>query len=168
MTETLSSALPDDVEALAPAVLREACDRRLKLVTAESCTGGLLASVLTDVDGLGHAFERGFVTYTDESKMELLDVPPGLLARHGAVSPQVAEAMATGALIRSSGDVAMAVTGFAGRGAPGDEPGLVFFALARRGRPVWTQEAHFGDIGRGPVRLACLRHALRMLRDNLS
>ncbi|HEX2802059.1 MAG TPA: CinA family protein, partial [Phenylobacterium sp.] len=153
---------------LAPAVLREACDRRLKLVTAESCTGGLLASVLTDVDGFGHAFERGFVTYTDESKMELLDVPPGLLARHGAVSPQVAEAMATGALIRSSGDVAMAVTGFAGRGAPEDEPGLVFFALARRGRPVWIQEAHFGDIGRGPVRLACLRHALRMLRDNLS
>lgn len=168
MTETLEPALPSEGERLVTAVLKAACDQELKLVTAESCTGGLLASLLTDVDGYGHAFERGFVTYTDEAKHELLAVPLDLLSRFGAVSAPVAEAMASGALAGSRGDIALAITGFAGRGADGEEPGLVHFALARRGLPVRLHEAHFGDIGRGPVRLACLMHALRMIRDAIS
>jgi len=165
MTETLSPALPDDVERLIHEVLRAACDRELKLVTAESCTGGLLASLLTDVDGCGHAFDRGFVPYTDEAKTETLDVSADLLRRFTAVSAPVAEAMARGALAKSDGDIAVSITGFAGRGAPGEEPGLVHFAVLRRGGEPRLHEAHFGDIGRGPVRLACLRQALTMLRE---
>jgi nicotinamide-nucleotide amidase len=164
MTETLSPALPKDVEDLVAHVLKRACERQLKLVTAESCTGGLLASLLTDVEGFGRAFERGFVPYTDEAKSQTLDVPPELLRRFTAVSAQVAEAMAQGALAQSQGDVAISITGFAGRGAPGEEPGLVFFGALRRGGTVRLHEAHFGDIGRGPVRIACLRQALKMLR----
>ena len=167
MTETLSPALPADVEAAVHQVLKVACDRDLKLVTAESCTGGMLASLLTDVDGAGRAFERGFVPYTDEAKHAQLDVPLPLIEQHTAVSAPVAEAMAAGALARSSGDIALSITGFAGRGAPHEEPGLVYFALARRGGSTRIEEAHFGDIGRGPVRIACLRKALQMLRSEL-
>ncbi|MGZ6039374.1 MAG: CinA family protein [Phenylobacterium sp.] len=163
MTETLAPTLPPDVEDLVMAVLKAACDLELKLVTAESCTGGLLASLLTDVEGCAHAFERGFVVYTDEAKAELLDVPRELLARCGAVSAPVAEAMSRGAIARSGGDLALSITGFAGQGAPGEEPGLVYFALARRDGEIRVHEAHFGDIGRGAVRLECLRQALAML-----
>ena len=145
-------------------VLKEACDRGLKLVTAESCTGGLMASVLTDVDGCGHAFDRGFVTYTNEAKSELLGVPMDLIERDGAVSELVARAMAEGALRCSMGDLALAMTGFAGRGGPGDEPGLVHFALARRDHPTIHHVERFGDVGRGPVRLGCLHTGLDMLR----
>jgi nicotinamide-nucleotide amidase len=167
MTETLSPALPADVEAAVHQVLKAACDRGLKLVTAESCTGGLLASLLTDVDGCGHAFERGFVPYTDAAKHALLDVPLPLLQRFTAVSAPVAGAMATGALARSGGDIALSITGFAGRGAADEEPGLVYFALARRDSAVRIEQARFGDIGRGPVRIACLRKALDMLGAEL-
>jgi nicotinamide-nucleotide amidase len=168
MTETLSHALPDDLERLVHEVLQEACDRDLKLVTAESCTGGLLASVLTDVEGCGHAFERAFVPYTEDAKALCLDVPPDLLRRFTAVSAPVAEAMARGALARSQGDIAVSITGFAGRGAPDEESGLVHFAVLRRGHDLALHEAHFGDIGRGPVRLACLRKALEMLREAIA
>jgi nicotinamide-nucleotide amidase len=168
MTETLSPTLPDDVESLVTEVLKAAADQSLKLVTAESCTGGLLASLLTDVDGRAHVFERGFVTYAEEAKVELIDVPAELIERHTAVSPQVAEAMAKGALAKSKGDIAVAITGYAGRGGPDDEPGLVFFGVARHGREVRVDERHFGDVGRGEVRLACLRHALEMLNDAVS
>ncbi|WP_369059764.1 CinA family protein [Caulobacter sp. 73W] len=150
------------------AVLKEACERRLRLVTAESCTGGLLASTLTDVEGCAHAFERGFVTYSDAAKSEMLGVPLAIIDQWGAVSRQVACAMAQGALSASQGDIALAVTGFAGRGAPGDEPGLVHFALARRNRRIIHREEHFGDIGRGPVRLACLRVGLELLRSSIA
>lgn len=163
MTETLNPTLPTDIERLVPKVLQAACDRELKLVTAESCTGGLLASLLTDVEGCAHAFERGFVTYTDAAKREQLGVSGDLLEREGAVSAPVAKAMAAGALAASRGDVALAVTGFAGRGAPDEEPGLVFFGVASRDGQAWVEEAHFGDVGRGEVRLACLRQALEIL-----
>jgi nicotinamide-nucleotide amidase len=165
MVETLSPSLPPKIERLAHRVAQAACDRQLALVTAESCTGGLLASLLTDVEGCGHAFERGFVTYTDQAKHELLSVPQGLLASHGAVSAPVARAMAIGGLAASKGDVCLAITGFAGPAGPGDEPGLVFFALAAHGQPVTDLERHFGDLGRGGVRLACLETGLQMLRD---
>ena len=167
MTETLSPALPDEVDRAARAVLEEACDRELTLATAESCTGGLLASLLTDVEGCAHAFERGFVTYTDEAKTELLGVPASLIDEAGAVSEAVARAMAEGALSRSHADVALAVTGFAGRGARGEDAGLVHFACAREGRETAHRVAHFGDIGRGPVRIACLRVGLQMIDEAL-
>jgi len=163
MTETLSPALPDDVEGLIERVLKAAVDNDVSLATAESCTGGLVASVLTDVEGRSHAFERGYVVYTNEAKAQELGVPPRLIEQNGAVSEPVARAMAEGALRASGAGAAVAVTGFAGAGAPGDEPGLVHFAVAARGAPTVHEEHHFGDVGRGPCRIECLRVALRML-----
>lgn len=163
MTETLSPALPDDVDALIDTVLSIASDKGITLSTAESCTGGLIASVLTDVEGRSHVFERGYVVYTDDAKADELAVPPRLIRQNGAVSEPVARAMAEGALRASGAGLAIAVTGFTGAGGPGDEPGLVHFALARTGRPTLHQEHHFGDIGRGPARLECLRAAMRLL-----
>lgn len=162
MSELLD-AVPDRIERAAHALLDQACDRGLAIVTAESCTGGLLASLLTDVEGKSRAFERGFVVYTDEAKCELLAVEPQIIERCGAVSRETAIAMVAGALARSRGDIAVSITGFAGPGAPGDEPGLVHFACQRRGRDAVHREEHFGDIGRGPVRLKCLEVALDLL-----
>lgn len=163
MTETLSPALPNDLEAQIDRVLQQACDRGLTLATAESCTGGLIASVLTDVEGRSHAFERGYVVYTNDAKAQELEVPPRLIEQNGAVSEPVARAMAEGALRCSGASAAVAVTGFAGKAGPDDEPGLVHFALAALGSPTVHEEHHFGDVGRGPVRLECLRVAMRLL-----
>ena len=163
MTETLSPALPNDVEAMIDRVLKIASDRDVALATAESCTGGLIASVLTDVEGRSHAFERGYVVYTNDAKAEEVAVPSRLIEQNGAVSEPVARAMAEGALRCSGASVAVAVTGFAGAAGPDDEPGLVHFALAAGGAPTVHEEHHFGDLGRGPVRLECLRVALRMM-----
>ncbi|MDB5457878.1 MAG: competence/damage-inducible protein CinA C-terminal domain protein [Caulobacter sp.] len=163
MTETLSPALPADLEALVMRTLREACDRDLTLATAESCTGGLLASLLTDVDGCGHAFDRGFVVYTNAAKAELLGVPRLWLDNPGPVSEVVARAMAEGAIAGSEADLAVAITGFAGPGGPDDTPGLVHFAVSRRGGPTTHRVEHFRPAARGPVRLASLRVALEML-----
>lgn len=163
MTETLSPALPNDIEAMIDRVLKIASGRGITLATAESCTGGLVASVLTDVEGCSHAFERGYVVYTDHAKAEELSVPLRLIEQNGAVSAPVARAMAEGALRASGAGVAVSVTGFAGSAGPDDEPGLVHFALAALGAPTEHEEHHFGDVGRGAVRLECLRVALRML-----
>lgn len=168
MTETLDGAIPADVSDLAEEVLRLAHEAQLSLAAAESCTGGLLSSLLTDVEGYAHAFERGFVTYSEDSKHELLGVGLDALHLHGAVSEPVARAMAEGALEAAHADVAAAVTGFAGRGGPDDEPGLVHFAVSRKGRPTIHREEHFGDIGRGAVRLKCLRCSLEMLAEALA
>ena len=165
--DTLSPAVPDDVEELTAEVLELAARRDVKLATAESCTGGLLASLLTDVVGKGHCFDRGLVSYSDQSKIDLLGVEPELLRRCGAVSREVAMAMALGMIERSAADIALSVTGFAGRGAYGEEPGLVHFALISRGGLVRPVEEHYGDIGRGNVRVAALRTALRMLKAAL-
>ncbi|MDB5700268.1 MAG: cinA [Sphingomonadales bacterium] len=165
--QTLSPAIPADVEALAATMLERACSADLSLATAESCTGGLIASLLTDVEGASHAFDRGFVVYSEEAKAELLGVPPGMIAKFGAVSRDVALAMAEGAIDHSNADIALAVTGFAGAGSPGDEPGLVHFACARRGGAIDHREEHFGDVGRGAVRLGCLRVALEMMDSHI-
>lgn len=140
----------------------------MRLASAESCTGGLLASVLTDVEGMSHAFERGFVVYTDNAKSQLLGVSADLIDREGAVSRPVAIAMAEGGIARSDADICLAVTGFSGPGRPDDEPGLVHFACQRRGSDVQHREEHFGDIGRGETRIACLRVALEMIGAELS
>ena len=165
MAEALDPALPPHVDALTQEVLRDACDRGFKLATAESCTGGLLASLLTDIPGSSHAFERGFVTYSNEAKQELLGVPAGLLSRFGPVSEPVARAMAEGAVARSHADLAVAITGFTESGASADEPGgLVHFAVARPGRPTLHRVRRFGELGRAKVRIKCLETALEMLR----
>jgi nicotinamide-nucleotide amidase len=161
--ETLSGALPPEVESLALRLLEKACDRGLRLATAESCTGGLVASLLTDVEGMGHAFERGFVVYCEEAKAGMLGIRRDLIDSHGAVSREVALAMADGAIANSRADVVVSVTGFAGRGGPGDEPGLVHFGCARRGRAALHREEHFGDVGRGRVRCEATRVALEMM-----
>ncbi|HYG28504.1 MAG TPA: CinA family protein [Caulobacteraceae bacterium] len=169
MAEALDPALPRALDTLAKQVLQEACDRNLMLVTAESCTGGLLASLLTDIPGSSHAFDRGFVTYTDESKHELLGVPMEVLAEHTAVSRPTAIAMAEGAIRRAQNGVAIAITGYAeGSEKRGTEAGLVHFASARTGRPVVHREEHFGDIGRAAVRIACLDVALNMMLARLN
>lgn len=163
-TETLTNSLPDAVERLAEAVLKLACDQDRTLATAESCTGGLLASVLTDVEGFSHAFERGYVVYTEQAKSEEIGVPPELIRQHGVVSEAVARAMAQGALEASGADLAVAVTGFAGGG---DEPGLVHLALADKRGGLDHRVHRFGDIGRGPVRIETMRAGLRMLEAAL-
>jgi nicotinamide-nucleotide amidase len=162
--ETLSPVLPAPLERATRTLLEAAAGGKLRLASAESCTGGMLASLLTDVPGLGHVFERGFVTYTDEAKAEMLGVPASLITREGAVSRAVAIAMAQGALARSRADIAVAITGFADTGA---EPGLVHFACAREGREIRARECHFGDGGRGATRVAALSAAVEMLRDML-
>ncbi len=166
-SEISASDLPADISEAVTRVLKAASERDLRLVTAESCTGGLLASALTDVEGYSHALERGFVVYTDDAKRELLGVGADLLARDGAVSRACALAMAEGALARSPGHVSVALTGFAGPAGDGDEEGLVHIACARRGRPTDHRESHYGPIGRAGVRVASLRTALKMMEEAL-
>lgn len=163
-TETLSQVLPDEIEEAARRLLEKACERDLVLATAESCTGGMLASLLTDVRGVAHAFDRGFVTYSEEAKNEMLGVPLELIEAKGAVSREVALAMAEGALDRSRANIALSVTGFADSG---DEPGLVHFACARAGRRTAHREEHFGPIGRGATRVECMRVAVEMMTEML-
>lgn len=168
MAEALALTVPPELDALAHQVLESACDRDLKLACAESCTGGLLASLLTDIPGCSHAFERGFVIYTNAAKHELLGVPQEILDTDGAVSEACALALARGALERSRADVVVAITGFAEAGpGPEDEAGLVHFASGRRHRSVHHQMVRFGDIGRAKVRQGSLEVALKMMRDEL-
>jgi nicotinamide-nucleotide amidase len=167
MTETLSDILSNDIEAMTHRLLAETCDKGLMLATAESCTGGLLGSLLTDVQGAAHAFERGFITYSNEAKHELLGIGLDMIEQYGAVSKPVAIAMAEGALSRSRAHIALAVTGFAGPAAAHDEVGLVHFGCAQRGRETRHHEEHFGDIGRGEIRIKCMRTALNMLGEAL-
>ena len=162
-TETLSPALPADIEQLAIAVLKSMTAGDFKIATAESCTGGLLASLLTDVEGCGHCFDRGFVTYTNASKTDLLGVSAEALERDGAVSRKTASSMVEGALQRSQAEFAIAITGYAGPGEPGSEPGLVYIAVGPREGPIQVKEHHFGDVGRGTVRMLCLREALQAI-----
>lgn len=164
-TETLSPILPNHIEELATMVLDRADALGLAIATAESCTGGLLASLLTDVEGKSHAFDRGFVVYSEAAKCDLLGVAQVQIDQCGVVSRDVAAAMVAGALRVSDAQVAVAITGFAGAGAEGDEPGLVHFAAQREGDKPLTREEHFGDIGRGRVRIAALEVALEMMRE---
>ena len=166
MAEALDPALPPEIERLAQDLLGEACDCDLMLATAESCTGGLLASLLTDIPGKSHAFERGFVVYTLDAKREMLGVAAKILETDGPVSEPCARAMAEGALANSKADLAVSITGYA-EGRPGEPAGLVHFACARRGGDTSHRCEQFGDIGRADVRLKALDTAMRMLREQL-
>ncbi len=165
MTETLDATVPRALGQRLEGLLKRVCDRGWTIATAESCTGGLVGAVITDIDGLGGALECSFVTYTDASKARLLGMSLDLIASNGAVSDAVARIMAEAALVRSEADLAVSVTGFAGPAGPDDEEGLVHFALARRGRPTVHQVHHFGARGRGPIRLAALEVVIGLLED---
>ena len=141
--------------------------KRLTAATAESCTGGLVAAALTEIPGSSVFVDRGFVTYTNEAKEEMLGVPHDTLEQFGAVSRETAEAMAKGALAHSKASVSVSVTGIAGpTGATAGKPvGLVHFAAATRDGRLIHHEALFGDIGRTEVRRKSVWQALRMLRE---
>lgn len=153
--------------SLAEDVLTRAKNAGLKAATAESCTGGLIAASLTAVPGSSAVFERGFVTYSNEAKTEMLGVPADLIARLGAVSREVAIAMAEGALQNSHADIAVSVTGVAGPdGGSAEKPvGLVHFAAARKGRATIAQEQRFGSIGRAGIQEASAAFALQLIGE---
>ncbi len=142
----------------------------LMLVTAESCTGGLIAGLLTSVAGSSNMIDRGFVTYSNAAKSEMLDVSPALIDQHGAVSEQVARDMAEGALRNSRANVSVSVTGIAGPGGRSeDKPvGLVHLACARSQMPTHHARMTYGDIGRDEVRHAAIGTALAMIRQSIS
>jgi nicotinamide-nucleotide amidase len=155
--------------AQAADLLAAARERGDRIATAESCTGGLLAATLTAIPGASDAFERGFVTYSNAAKSEMLGVPFWLIERHGAVSEDVARAMAGGALLHSHATLAVSVTGIAGPdGGTKEKPvGLVYFAAGRRGGPIVDEKLEFGDLGRDEIRRRSVERALRLLRSVL-
>lgn len=151
-------------ERRARTVIEAAIARGWMVATAESCTGGLIAAALTDIAGSSAVLDRGFVTYSNEAKQDMLGVPAGLLHDHGAVSEPVARAMATGALAHSRADAAVAVTGVAGPGGSAEKPmGLVFIGLAASGRDPVVTEHRFDPTTRAQVRQATVKAALDML-----
>jgi nicotinamide-nucleotide amidase len=139
--------------------------RGLKVATAESCTGGLVAGALTEIAGSSDVVDRGFVTYSNDAKEAMLGVPPATLARHGAVSAETAAAMAVGALEKSSADIVVAITGIAGPGGGTQQKpvGLVHFAAASRDGRNLARERRYGDVGRQSVREQSVAEALDLL-----
>jgi nicotinamide-nucleotide amidase len=157
----------DEVLTAARRLLDICRARKLLLATAESCTGGLIAGALTEIAGSSDVVERGFVTYSNGAKSAMLGVPQELILRHGAVSEEVAKAMAEGALAYSPADLAVSVTGIAGPcgGSVAKPVGLVHFGCAARGRPARHTERRFGDVGRGEVRRLTVLAALALLEE---
>lgn len=155
---------PKPVRKLAEAVLNSARQSSLKIATAESCTGGLIAGALTEIPGSSDVVDRGFVTYSNAAKEQMLGVPREMLDAHGAVSEPVAAAMARGALARSSAQLAVAVTGIAGPGGgSADKPvGLVYIAAMREGGAPVVERHLFGDVGRDQVRLKTIDATLNL------
>ena len=137
----------------------------LTLATAESCTGGLVSATLTEIAGSSAVVDCGFITYSNAAKTRLLGVPANLIAARGAVSAEVAEAMALGVLARSGAEVAVSITGIAGPGggSAAKPVGLVYFGLARRGFTPQVTERRFGDLGRSQVRQAAVNQAFDLL-----
>lgn len=159
------SLFPGDIEELAQRIISDFTARGFMVSTAESCTGGLIAGSLTEIAGSSAVVDRGFVTYTNQAKMDMLGVGTGTLATFGAVSRQTALQMAHGALFRSRADFAVAVTGIAGPGggSPDKPVGLVHLAAKARSGKILHHEMRYGEIGRTEIRLATVRTALEML-----
>ena len=166
----MPSPFDDALLARAAALIQAYAARGEMIATAESCTGGLVSALLTEIAGSSAVVDRGFVTYSNEAKQDMLGVPAPLLEALGAVSEPVARAMAEGALAHSRAHVSVAITGVAGPGGGSAEKpvGLVHFACARRGAPTQTVERRFGDVGRTEVRRAALLCALDLLEGRLS
>lgn len=158
-----------DLVERATALLNQARKRGFKIATAESCTGGLVGGALTEIPGSSDVFDRGFITYSNTAKMDMLGVSETTLADHGAVSEQVASEMANGALARSGADLAVSITGVAGPGGSEAKPeGMVCFGLARRGYATITETHQFGPIGRKNVRGVSVQRALSLLERGCS
>lgn len=155
---------------LAAQVIDQAREAQIMITAAESCTGGLVMAALTDIAGASDAVDRGFVTYSNAAKRELLGVPAELIDAHGAVSQAVAQAMAEGALARSQAGIAVSVTGIAGPGggSPGKPVGLVWFGVARTGAVTQTVEKRFAGTTRAGIRAASVETALQLLTDALA
>jgi nicotinamide-nucleotide amidase len=166
----MSALFPPDLLREAEALLAELQQRSLRLATAESCTGGLLAGLLTEIPGASATLERGLVTYSNAAKTSLLGVDAQLIARVGAVSEEVAEAMAKGALAAAPVDLAVAITGIAGPdGGSAEKPvGLVYLAVAMKSGKTQAIACRFGSIGRTEIRLASLRESLDLMRQALT
>ncbi len=158
-----------DLRTLAEAALELCRAQGLMLATAESCTGGMISSAITAIAGSSDVFDRGFVTYSNAAKQDMLGVKSDTLEQFGAVSEQVASEMALGAIERSLSEVAVAVTGVAGPGASHSKPeGRVCFGFAMAGQPPITMTCEFGAIGRDAVRSRTTEEALRLIIDQLS
>jgi nicotinamide-nucleotide amidase len=160
--------MADQQTQRAAAALLEMCKAKgFMLATAESCTGGLVAGALTDIAGSSAVVERGFVTYTDNAKEQMLGVPADTLKQHGAVSRETAEAMARGALAHAPADLAVAITGIAGPGggSKAKPVGLVHFAAASRSGRLIHREQRYGDLGRAEVRRQSVLEALTLLTE---
>lgn len=157
---------PPSLLQLAETILAEARAGKLRLAAAESCTGGLIAACLTEIPGSSDVLERGFVTYSNRAKTELLGVPEAIIKEKGAVSEDVARAMAEGALARAGVDLSVAVTGVAGPGGGTEAKpvGLVHIAAARKGRGTIHEAHRFGAIGRREIRLCSVEAALKLLQ----
>ena len=157
---------PDRLRNLAMLILDDAEQARLKIATAESCTGGLVAALFTDIPGSSSVFERGFVTYSNKAKEEMLGVPGDALADYGAVSEPVARMMAEGAMQNSRANIAVGITGVAGPGGGTKmKPvGLVHVACARENRAVVHEMLQLGDIGRSAIRMEALETALKLIQ----
>jgi nicotinamide-nucleotide amidase len=154
---------------IAKIVLDLAKARNLKVATAESCTGGMVVAALTDIPGSSAVVDRGFVTYSNEAKIDMLGVRPDTLATFGAVSEEVAREMAEGAIAHSLADIAVAITGIAGPGGSEHKPeGRVCFGLCLKGLKTRTETVEFGAVGRDRVRLLSRDHALEMLARALA
>lgn len=155
-------------EDLQQDILALAASKGVMIATAESCTAGLIAGALTDLAGSSTVFDRGFATYSNEAKKDMLGVSQDTLDAHGAVSEEVAKEMAEGALSRSNAQLAIAVTGIAGPGGSEHKPeGRVCFALAQNNDQLFAEIIEFGAIGRNRVRAATVDHALGMLKTAL-
>ncbi len=159
------SIWPKDIEDAARGIVADFTERKLLIATAESCTAGLIAGAITEISGSSSVFDRGFVTYSNEAKREMIGVANATLKAHGAVSRETALEMAQGAIGNSGANISVAVTGIAGPGGGSDEKpvGLVHLAAARTGYETLHREIRYGDIGRSAVRLATVRTALEML-----
>jgi nicotinamide-nucleotide amidase len=162
---TGAGVIANEIREAAERVLAACRANGLRVATAESCTGGLIAAALTDIPGSSDVVDRGFVTYSDAAKEAMLGVPAAILAHDGAVSRKIADAMAQGALANSVAHIAVAVTGIAGPGGGSIEKpvGLVHFAAAARDGRRLHREKRYGDIGRGAVRMRSVAEALAMI-----
>ena len=160
--------MPDEAAIAAAKALLDICTKKiLTLATAESCTGGLVAATISEISGSSAVLDRGFVTYSNEAKQQMLGVTPATIDAYGAVSRECAEAMAKGALAHARVDLAVSITGIAGPtgASPGKPIGLVFFCAASRSGRVIAHNRKYGDIGRTNVRRESVLQALDMLRE---